>query len=530
MTTITVGSQNELAKALQDVKGGDTILLRSGTYDLDLTSSGRRSFDFTEKVTIASVDAGAQAQVKQLMVREAANIELKDIVFDYQRGGASLGPLDSDKKFWVESSAGITFDGVTFDGEKVNGYGVGTALRVKDSQDVAVLNSEFFDFEMAVSMSNNDDTIIANNDIRGISFDAMMFSGMEDITIAYNDFTDFNSRNDLHQDVIQFIAIKSGGMSSDIKIVGNVIDNPEETHGIFLGNSLYKDSGDMDAYYRNVYIADNVVHTAHKLAIVVMHGDNVLIEDNVVTKNNDEGVEKKIPLISVSTYSKNVYILDNEVQAVQDEANGSWVVEGNKTTPGRIGFFDMVYATTKVAELLREMPNSPADPYRPVIDIQPHDPDDPEDPVEPEDPPVDPDEPDEPVYPDDPVDPDEPTGDGVGADLRIKGDLRALYSGGVEIFGFDFAEGDELVFGRFDRGTFQDDRGGNRVDDFYRGASVRIDSALDIQEIVAHSPDVHAYASGKDLIIEIDQNRGTAEITLIGLAAAFEAANHPELF
>ena len=110
-----------------------------------------------------------------------------------------------------EKSADITFDRVTFDGAKVSGYGDGVGLRVKDSVGVSVLNSEFFDFEMAISMTSSDDTIIANNKIRGISFDAMMLGGMKDVTIAYNEFTDFHSRNLLHQDVIQFVTSGSGG-------------------------------------------------------------------------------------------------------------------------------------------------------------------------------------------------------------------------------------------------------------------------------------------------------------------------------
>ncbi len=521
MATITAGNQNELDKALQDVKDGDTILLEGGTYDfLDLSSSGRQGFDFDKKVTIASADARDQAKIEHLYVREASNIELRDLVFDYETGPATQRPLTATRKFWVENSVDITFDGVTFDGDKVDSYGEGLGLRVKGSKGVSVLNSEFVDFEMAMSFQDNEDTIIANNAIRGISFDAMMLSDMEDVTIAYNEFTDFHSRHLLHQDAIQFLTSTTAGPSNEVKIVGNRIDNPEESHGIWLGNSLYAEKGQMGVYYTNVYIADNILHTADKLAIGVMHGDNIVVERNVLTKNNDEGVEKNTPLINISKYSKNVFILDNEVAGVPGEENGSWVVEGNKTTPGRYEFWQGVYPTTNVNQLLSQMPNKPADPYRPVIDVRPND--------------HEPGGPDSPGDPDGPVgpDPDEPDGDGdgVGAEVRLKGDMRALYDGGVTITGFDFAEGDEIVFALFDRRTFIDEFGGNFVNDYYRGASVRIDSALDIQELAANSRDFHAYASGKDLVIEIDQGRGTAEVTIAGLADAFLAADHPELF
>lgn len=523
MATITVSNQREFDAALDNVRGGDTILLQAGNYaSIDLASKGRKGFDFGETVTIASADPRDQAKISQLLLRETANVEFRDLVFDYSRGGSTQGPLSSDKQFWVESSVGITFDGITFDGEKRSGYGDGLGLRVKDSEGVSVLNSTFDDFEMAISMSSNTDTIIAGNKFRGISFDTMMLGGMDDVTIAYNEFTDFHSRHLLHQDVIQFVVTKSMGASNDIKIVGNVIDNPEETHGIYLGNSLYS-AGDMDAYYKNVYIADNIVHAADKLAILVMHGDNVVVEDNVLTKNNDEGVEKNIPLINISRYSKNVYILDNEVQMVQDAANGSWVVSGNKTTPGRNEVFEMIYSTTNVSKLMRDMPDSPAQAYRPTIGIEPEDDRSPSrpDPVRPA--PVDPVEPDDGVTP--------PAGDGIGAEVRLRGNTRALYNEGVEITGLDFAEGDELIFGRFERQTFRDDFGGNYVNNFFRGQSVRIDSMLDIQELKAFSPAFDAYSDRSgDLVIEIKQDRGVAEVTLTGLGSAFDAAYQPDLF
>jgi hypothetical protein len=506
MATITVGNQNELERALQDVRGGDTILLESGTYDLlELSSSRTKSLDFDQKVTIASADPNNQARVEQLLVRQVANVEFRDIVFDYEIGGGAERPLEATKKFLVENSADVTFDGVTFDGDKRDGYGHGLGLRVKGSEGVSILNSEFIDYEMALSMGTSKDVIVANNKIKGISFDAMMFGGMDDVTIAYNEFTDFHSRHLLHQDVVQFTTSGTSGTSNDIKIVGNYIDNPEETHGFYLGNRMYKD-GDMDAYYTNVYIADNRINAADKLAIAVMHGNNVVIENNTLTKNDDEGVQKNIPLINISLYSKNVYILNNDVQMVQDEANGSWVIEDNNTTPGRNEVYLMVYDTTNVAKLLREMPNSPADPYRPVIDVEPdggHNPGDPE----------------------------EPISDGVGAELRLKNDMRALYDGGVTVVGFDFGEGDEIIFAQFERQTFRDDFGNNKVDDFDNGMGVRINSALDIQELKAFSPgfEARSTASG-DLVIEIEQDRGVAEVTLVGLGAEFDASYRPDLF
>ena len=66
------------------MKGGDTILLASGTYDkLHIASGGKKSFDFSEKVTIASANPWNQAVVNEMFLARADNIEIRDLKFDY---------------------------------------------------------------------------------------------------------------------------------------------------------------------------------------------------------------------------------------------------------------------------------------------------------------------------------------------------------------------------------------------------------------------------------------------------------------
>ncbi|PJN93422.1 hypothetical protein CNY89_20925, partial [Amaricoccus sp. HAR-UPW-R2A-40] len=68
----------------ENVRGGDTILLKAGTYaDLNLTHSSNRNYKFTEEVTIKSADPTHQAVVNELFIRGATNVTISDLKFDY---------------------------------------------------------------------------------------------------------------------------------------------------------------------------------------------------------------------------------------------------------------------------------------------------------------------------------------------------------------------------------------------------------------------------------------------------------------
>lgn len=492
-TTITVATQSQLDTALRNASSGDTIRLQSGSYDLKMTSS-----KFNQDVTITSVDKNKPAEIKQMLLKDVANVKLTDLVMDYQRDGKVMGaPLDSGKKFYVDKSSGVTFDKVSFDGEVRNGYGTGMGLRVKDSNDIAILNSEFKDFENGVNFMNVDDVHIAGNTTRRISNDAMTFGAIEGMVMENNNFIDFHSDpKRLHKDAVQFRLTKTEPASSDIIIRNNVIDNPENAHGFWFGNLSYE-GGDRSAYYRDISIIGNKINTAHLMGIAVQHADGLTIRDNVVTHNKGDGLTQKvnIPLISVSLESKNVTIMGNDVASVQKAQNSTWKVSGNDTdnvtlqhwtgkTPGgknnKLALTAESFAATEEAGAR-------------TFDLD----------------------------------------DNGPSKIRVKaGNEKMNSDAGLTVADLDFDAGDGFVFRNFRDGTFGDKQGGNDVEDFRDGSSVRIDSVIDLQEIVAHSQAISADVNEATdaLVLTIDQgDDGIARVTFAGLGQAYLAAE-PDLF
>jgi hypothetical protein len=84
----------------------------------------------------------------------------------------------------------------------------------------------------------------------------------------------------------------------------------------------------------------------------------------------------------------------------------------------------------------------------------------------------------------------------------------------------DFRE-DKLVFIHFDKGTFDDVSGGNRLQNSNDGTYVRVKTMVDLKELVTASNDVRADVGGGDVAISVTQDSGTQHVVLEGLGSAY---------
>jgi hypothetical protein len=235
--------------------------------------------------------------------------------------------------------------------------------------------------------------------------------------------------------------------------------------------------------------------------ITVDHGKHVTIRDNVLINNGDQGRTSMInvPVINVSNLSVDVDIIGNRVASVPDARNG-WTVSGNTTTNNNIKHWVGNYgngqpAAAGAAEATGAA-SSGANAARPAAD--------------------------------------DVSDIGSGSPIAAVADVfrlngRIAGDGPKLVDGIDFSD-DKIVFNNFDDGTFSGKGGGNPVQVWRDGGAVRIDSAVDLQEIVASSRGVSASVRGEDLILRIAQDDGVAQVVLADLADEFRAADQPDLF
>ena len=313
MAVLKVSNQAQLTSAVKNAGGGDTITLASGTY------SGFTVNDLSN-VTITSADPGRPATINQFHLRGASNVEFKNLKLDYEPSKSGTTP------FWIENSDDVSFVNLDIVGHNRGSYGDGIGLRIKSSDDVVVRDSDITGFRNGMYASNSKNLDVIDNDFQAMSNDGMLLAGMNDVLIQGNDFRNMKSPpNQKHKDSIQFMTSSSEPGSQNVVIRGNVIENKEVSHGIFLTNTA-------SSYHRNILIEDNLVRGNQVHGISVNHGDGVTIRDNVVQKIAGGS---NTPLINVSSTSKNVVIQNNDVASVPTAQNSSWRVSGNDTDGGR---------------------------------------------------------------------------------------------------------------------------------------------------------------------------------------------------
>ena len=123
------------------------------------------------------------------------------------------------------------------------------------------------------------------------------------------------------------------------------------------------------------------------------------------------------------------------------------------------------------------------------------------------------------------------SGNGTADDFRFDGDDLAGQKR-VVFTNVDFSEGDRLTLIRFDPGTFRDYGGGNVVGANQEETYVRINSLVDIQELVTASPDVSALfqTTNDTLVVRVIQDAGVLDIALPGFAQDYKSTFNEALF
>ena len=246
MATVTVANQSELETAIRSVRGGDTILLKAGTYsDLNISHSSRYNYKFNDTVTIKSADPGNRAVVNELFIRGATNIKISDIKFDYTGvQGADTEAWQIGDPFFIESATGVTLDRLLIDGHNNSiGFGSGTGLRVKNSSNVTVSNTEMLNFKLAMSLWNSSDLTVEQNVIRKMNHDALFIGGVKNLVIEDNYIGDYKPQYPLalHKDSIQIFTDNVTPPSQNVVVRGNTFESGDVRHAVFIFNELYRD-------------------------------------------------------------------------------------------------------------------------------------------------------------------------------------------------------------------------------------------------------------------------------------------------
>ncbi|GAB5467594.1 MAG: hypothetical protein Kilf2KO_06240 [Rhodospirillales bacterium] len=378
---LVVSSPDELSSALRNAQGGETIFLEGGRYGaLDLDSKGGPAFNYSQPVTIRSLDTSDPASFSGGNLKGVANLTLDGVVIDYE---AEPGAPLFETALTISDSSGVVIRNSVFDGDLAEGLGAiddgfatGRGLVVKNSDDILVENNSFFEFLRGAVFDRVSDLQVLDNDIYAIRSDGLNFVQVQQVLVEGNHLHDFKAAldSDDHRDMIQFWTAGADAPSSDIVLRGNILDSGtgDPTQSIFMRNELVdKGLAGEEMFYRNILIEGNVIRNGHTNAIVVGEVDGLTIVQNTLVRNEatTESGSVTIPSIQVAEDSTAVTVAGNVAPRILASGNDAHTFENNllvqSSSPAEqetyIGtlFVDGLGTSGDILEDLRALPGGP---------------------------------------------------------------------------------------------------------------------------------------------------------------------------
>ena len=458
MAIISVLNSTALQSALRAANAGDEIRLAGGTYNLSM-----QGLSFSGEVTITSASASDAAEFSSINLTRASNLTFEGVDLKANAGAG--------KPFVIRESSNITIRDALIDGATEGGFGDGHGLWVAYSDGFTLENTDLRDFNVAGYFLSSDDLAIRNNTFDNIAMDTLILGRVHGVQIT-NNIIDMNVKGGTkHTDAIQIWNTDDNDPASNVTISGNTIrTNSEASHGIYAANGLAQAGGGASTYFSNFDIKNNVVVSAQMSAIAIGHAHGVDISGNTVLQDTQfrSTSEIRTPVIAVMAASDNVSITGNTTHKTPMATGANW----QEVNSGPGGW---TVANNKIVPIGTTVQNAPSIPSTP-----------------------DDDEPAPGPTPDD-------GGDGTARISRFEGDQ--VDSTPDTISGFDFGEGDRIVFIDYARGTFKGQSGGNLLDVSSDGTYARLNSNADIRELDSSSAAVRVLEGQNDaLVIRITQS------------------------
>lgn len=302
---IYVSNDAELKEALADATGGETIILKDGTYSA--ISSTR---DFEDAITIKA-ENHLGASIESITLKNAQGFAVDGLDIP---GGMSV--RDNSSEISVSNSK------------------IGTLLYFRDASYITVHNNEIAADGSGLILNSTHDFTVTHNNIHDAVEDLIRVTGN-----SYNGLVENNIVSDLlpslngnahgektHSDLFQFLAGKDG-TPHDITIRQNLFYDDPDT-GDFGGQGIFvSDPG--AGGYRNILIEDNLISVASPNSITINGGqENVVVQNNTLMPSN--GVGGAIIRLGDKAGMDNsgTSVKDNIVKVIGDETGHS-EIDGN---------------------------------------------------------------------------------------------------------------------------------------------------------------------------------------------------------
>lgn len=343
-TTITVSTAAELLTALQNAKGGESIVLKSGSYGtLSLVDQKNIFTQYAADVTIKSEDPAHPAVLTGLDLHGVGNLKLDGIKFDYT---ALAGAATYAAPFHVTACANVTITNSLFDGDIAkglnaldDGFGTGIGLQVSGSSNITVTNNEFLNWYRAGTFNSTSNLTVSGNNVHDMASDGFDFADVDNVIISKNHIHDFfmSPNTTAHPDMIQFWTSGTTSPSTNVQIFDNYLDMGAgvPVQSIFIRNQLV-DQGlaGTEMFYQNFVISNNLIIGGQSHGITVGEISGLVVDNNTLLQHGTiaDGGTVSVPQINIAATATGVTVTDNVLamlNALLNSPPAGWVVSNN---------------------------------------------------------------------------------------------------------------------------------------------------------------------------------------------------------
>ena len=282
-TEIIVSNSTELQNAINNVQGGDTITLLSGTYGT-LTISGKNNNSFV--VIRASI--GATALFSSINFNNSSYWELVGVEIKprYTSGADGKNAVNLDGNYLTIKNCNINYS------DDISGWTDSDWLAragngiVMDGTNLTVMGNTITVVDHGIG-SGASNSLVSGNLIANFRGDGIRGLG-DDVIYEYNIIKNSFDVDDNHDDGFQSWSVGLGGVGTgvvkNITLRGNTIINYEDPNQPYRGN--LQGVGLFDGMFENWVVENNLVITDHWHGISFYGAINCKIINNTVVDND----------------------------------------------------------------------------------------------------------------------------------------------------------------------------------------------------------------------------------------------------
>lgn len=327
MTVYVVDNTSQLSKAFKSATAGDRIELAPGEYGRIFLEN--RSF--ATDITITSQDPNDRAVFTDTVNLKKVSgvwIEGVDVIAD------GLARNTKEALISITSSSHVTVSDVLVDGhvptveegidpadldagrnDVIAGYGYGSGMRVRWSDNVTVQNVEIREVRGSLGLSSVRDSTFSGLEIHDVR-EGINASEVRDIVVEHSHVHDLKPWQEHpdggdHPDMFQYWASRGATYaSSGVTIRNNLFEQPEgsQSQSIFGSMKSYRTG----LVASDFVITDNIIVNAQTNAIRLHDVDGAVVSGNILLPNAEGLPYKAYPSIYFVNVS-NATVSDNMV-------------------------------------------------------------------------------------------------------------------------------------------------------------------------------------------------------------------------